>query len=253
MKYAVKWYKSTNQSRIPVRLTAINPYAINRWIFFTSEWEWFGIMQCYAIKRFMPLTNIRLTDFVCIFPLVLVSKKFKSIHHVDISESVHFNILPNNFDYYFPEDPRLDPRPNLWILNLFAVYSAAEVVALSTELEDKLLNIISLSFEERHITLWYQEADLTSFCIHIVLPENFADLIDRGSQVKFSVKVGRWLKKVGKDQWFQVIFQKQASKFQKQAHKMGNLTEKQAKCALGKPNVHFIWISFRDILGFLVK
>ena len=35
-------------------------YAINRSIFFISEWEWFGIMQCYAIKRFMPLT-----DFDC--------------------------------------------------------------------------------------------------------------------------------------------------------------------------------------------
>jgi len=76
-KYAVKWYESTNQSGIPFRLTDLcdNPYAINRWIFFTSEGEWFGIMQCYAIKRFMPLTNMRLTDFVRSFGRKLKSQK----------------------------------------------------------------------------------------------------------------------------------------------------------------------------------
>jgi len=43
-----------------IAIYAKNRYAINQTIFFTCEWLWFGILESYAIKRFMPLT-----DFVC--------------------------------------------------------------------------------------------------------------------------------------------------------------------------------------------
>jgi len=59
------------------------------------------------------------------FPLL--SEKFESTPHVDISEPVvqHLTQLSHKLDYYFPEDPR---PGNLWILNPFAVNSTAEEV-----------------------------------------------------------------------------------------------------------------------------
>jgi len=58
-----------------------------------------------------------------------------------ISEPVveHFTQLSHKFNYYFPEDPR---PGNLWILNPFAVNSASEKVALSTELEENSLSFL---------------------------------------------------------------------------------------------------------------
>ena len=48
-----------------VHFYANNRYAINRTIFFTCEWIWFGILQSYAIKRFMRLTGMQLAEVVC--------------------------------------------------------------------------------------------------------------------------------------------------------------------------------------------
>jgi len=35
-------------------------------LFFTCEWIWFGILESYAIKRFMRLTGMPLAEDVCI-------------------------------------------------------------------------------------------------------------------------------------------------------------------------------------------
>jgi len=48
-----------------VHFYANNRYAINRTIFFTCEWIWFGILESYAIKRFMRLTGMQLAEVVC--------------------------------------------------------------------------------------------------------------------------------------------------------------------------------------------
>ena len=93
------------------------------------------------------------------FPLL--SENLKSAPHVDISEQIiqHLAQLSQKFDYYFPEDPR---PGNLWILNPFAVNSAAEDVALPVELENKLVELS----EDSALKLKYQEVDFTSFWIH---------------------------------------------------------------------------------------
>ena len=93
------------------------------------------------------------------FPLL--SENVESAHHADISEQIihHLAQLSQKFDYYFPEDPR---PGNLWILNPFAVDSAASDVALPVELENELVELS----EDRALKLKYQEVDLTLFWIH---------------------------------------------------------------------------------------
>jgi len=39
-------------------------YAINRTIFFTCEWLWFGIPESNAMKWFMRLTDMQLAEVV---------------------------------------------------------------------------------------------------------------------------------------------------------------------------------------------
>jgi len=56
--------------------------------------EWFGIMQCYAIKRFMRLTNMRLTDFVCIYKFfeyiqIIPTSLFVLYHYLFCCRSVN--------------------------------------------------------------------------------------------------------------------------------------------------------------------
>ena len=91
----------------------------------------------------------------------LLCENLESVLHVDISEQImqHLAQLSQKFDYYFPEDPR---PGNLWILNPFAVNSAAEDVALPVELENELVKLS----EDRTLKLLYQEVDFTSFWIH---------------------------------------------------------------------------------------
>jgi len=48
-----------------VHFYANNWYAIKRTIFYTCEWLWFGILEPYAIKRFMRLTGMQLAEVVC--------------------------------------------------------------------------------------------------------------------------------------------------------------------------------------------
>ena len=64
--HAIKRCKFTNAGAFLCEqpVYANNRYAINRTIFFTCEWVWFGILQSYAIKRFMRLTGMQLADFV---------------------------------------------------------------------------------------------------------------------------------------------------------------------------------------------
>ena len=69
---------------------------------------------------------------------LLLSENLKSTLHIDISEQIfnHLEQFLQAFDYYFPEDPCLK---NLWILNPFAINSAANYVTLPTKLENKLI------------------------------------------------------------------------------------------------------------------
>jgi len=43
---------------------ANNKYVINRTIFFACEWLWFGILEPYAMKRFMHLTSMQLAEII---------------------------------------------------------------------------------------------------------------------------------------------------------------------------------------------
>ena len=81
--------------------------------------------------------------------------------------------MSQKFDYYFPEDPQ---PGNLWILNPFAVNSAAEDVALPLELENELVKL----FEDSALKLKYQEVDVTSFWIHSSM--EYASLSERATK-----------------------------------------------------------------------
>ena len=50
-------------------------YAINRCFYLMRDGIWFGISDLYAIKQYMRLSGMRLTDFVCICFLFLQSIK----------------------------------------------------------------------------------------------------------------------------------------------------------------------------------
>jgi len=47
-----------------VHFYANNRHAINRTIFFMCKWLWFGILESYAMKRFMRLTDMQLAEVV---------------------------------------------------------------------------------------------------------------------------------------------------------------------------------------------
>ena len=38
---------------------------INQTIFFACKWLWFGIVESYAIKQFMRLTDTQLAEVIC--------------------------------------------------------------------------------------------------------------------------------------------------------------------------------------------
>ena len=63
---------------------SIKRYAINRCFYLMGDRIWFGISDLYAIKRYMRLSGMRLTDFVCItvflLNLICILNLFESNH-----------------------------------------------------------------------------------------------------------------------------------------------------------------------------
>ena len=63
-----------NRTKVAIRAKSLcdNPiysfkrYAINRCFYLTLDRIWFGISDLYSIKRYMRLSGMQLTDFVCI-------------------------------------------------------------------------------------------------------------------------------------------------------------------------------------------
>ena len=47
-------------------------YVINSCFYFMRDRIWFGISDLYAIKRYMRLSGMQLTDFVCVTKIITV-------------------------------------------------------------------------------------------------------------------------------------------------------------------------------------
>lgn len=69
-----------------------------------------------------------------------LSETLEASSHVNISSVItqHLSQLSQKFADYFPEDPR---HGNLWILDPFSVDPASEDMALSTVLENELMEL----------------------------------------------------------------------------------------------------------------
>uniref|UniRef100_A0A673KXC9 HAT C-terminal dimerisation domain-containing protein n=1 Tax=Sinocyclocheilus rhinocerous TaxID=307959 RepID=A0A673KXC9_9TELE len=87
-----------------------------------------------------------------------LSETLEASSHVNISSVItqHLSQLSQKFADYFPEDPR---HGNLWILDPFSVNPASEDMALSTVLENELMELSADSSLKLQLT----QVDLASF------------------------------------------------------------------------------------------